>query len=96
MLIRRELSGKHVLLWVAALLALAIAIVLGALLLRALVRHPTLGSASAARDVRVPVAELRSGFGFEPALSLRSSAQAGPELTEHGAERGEHFRAAAA
>jgi hypothetical protein len=62
MLIRRELSGKHVLLWIAALLALVIALALGALLLRALVRHPTLGSASAARDGRVPLAELRPGL----------------------------------
>lgn len=90
MLIRRELSGKHILLWLAALLALAVALVLGALLLRALVRHPTLGSASAAYDVGRAAAEPWSRFRF------RSSGGADAELTEHAAQRGEQFRTAAA
>jgi hypothetical protein len=45
MLIRRSLSGKHILIWIGALLAIAIALLLGSWLLRVLVRHPTLGLA---------------------------------------------------
>lgn len=41
MLIRRSPSGKHLLIWLGVLLLLAVVLVAGAFLLRALVQHPT-------------------------------------------------------
>jgi hypothetical protein len=42
MLIRRAPSGKHLLIWFFVLLGLAVALLLGAVVLRALIRHPAL------------------------------------------------------
>ena len=49
MLIRRAPSGKHILIWIGVLLLVAVAVLLGAFVLRALVRHPPLGVADASQ-----------------------------------------------
>lgn len=73
MLMRRSVSGKHILIWALALLTLGVALWIGSLILRALLGHPTLGLALGL--ARSGDAELGAAARFEVAENRAQRAE---------------------